>query len=236
MVTCPWDIDIADCCEPLDIEPDDPRVASIIAQVSAMLSAWSGYAYGGCRTVRPLDPCGECRSGCCASGDCIVLHTASDVLEVRIDGEVVDPDEYHYDVARGTLCAVPPLSWPNADPRFESVGSLEVDVRIGSEPDSWALAVANELACELLASCMNDKKCRLPKNATRVTAQGVTIEMTADELKYALPSVLSWVNTVNPHGSTRPARLFSAEARRGAVVGGRHSLPDGRRVARYRGF
>lgn len=219
---CPWPIDFNDCpgCrEPANAD----RLAAIAAQVTTMLSRWSGFAYGGCRTVRPLDPCGECRTGCCASGDCIVLHDASGVTEVRIDGVVVPPEDYHFSAARGTLCAVPPLRWPTRDNLYSPVGTLEVDVRVGAEPDAWALAVASELACELWKSCAGDKSCRLPKNVTRITAQNVTVELTQDEAKYALPAVAAWVNTVNPARAVVPARIFSPEADRARATGARRS-------------
>lgn len=217
MASCPWPIDIEACCEETGLDPELPedaaKIERVIEQVSIMMSRWSGFHFGGCRTTRPLDPCGECRSGCCASGDCITLHDASGVSEVRMHGEAVDPAEYHYDASQGTLCAVPPLTWPTRDPRFESVGSLEVDVMIGQEPDAWALAVAAELTCELLLSC-SGKKCRLPQNATQVSGQGIVITLSEDTLKYALPAVVSWVNTVNPANAVSPSRIFSPEARR----------------------
>lgn len=216
MATCPWPLDLDACCSDTGLDPENPDDMALIErvteQVSIMMSRWSGFHFGGCRTTRPLDPCGECRGGCCASGDCITLHDASGVSEVRLNGEVVDPAEYHYDPGTSLLCAVPPLRWPNRDPRFESVGSLEVDVMIGQEPDAWALAVASELACELILSCRGGK-CRLPRNATQVSGQGIVITLSDDELKYAIPNVVSWVNTVNPAGASSPARIFSPEAR-----------------------
>lgn len=220
MVDCPWPIDVEDCCESTGLDPENPddaaKIAAVIAQVSIMLSRWSGFAYGGCKTVRPLSPCGECRTRCCLDGDCIVLHDVSEVLEVRVHGEVVE--DWHFDPARGILCAVPPTQWPTADPRFEDVGALEVDVRIGAEPDAWALAVANELACELLLSCQK-KQCRLPRNATTVTSQGVTITLTREEIEHLIPAASAWVAAVNPAGATAPARVFSPEAMTNRIVG-----------------
>lgn len=220
MATCTWPIDVESCCKPIDLEVNDPRVLSIIEQVSEMMTRWSGFRVGGCKTVRPLDPCGECRSGCCASGDCIVLHDATSVTEVRVFGEVIPADQWHFDGARGVLCAVPPLEWPNRDARFEDVGALEVDTLVGEAPDAWALAVAQELACELITSCTGGK-CRLPRNVTQVTGQGVTIQMSEDDLKYALPAVVSWARTINPLGAASPARMFSPEADRARVMGAR---------------
>lgn len=216
MAECPWELDVSQCCTETGLDPEDPsdaaKISSVVQQVSEMMARWSGFAYGGCATVRPLDPCGECRSGCCASGDCIKLHNAADVTEVRILGEVVPETDWHYDVATGMLCAMPGLTWPKRDPRYQAVGSLEVDTLTGSVPDAWALSVGSELACELLLAC-GGKRCRLPSNATTVTSQGITITLRQDELLYSLPSVISWVNSVNPLRASRPARMLSPELR-----------------------
>jgi len=219
MAICIWPIDITECCEQVNIDPADPRIAATIAQASEMMTRWSGYAYGGCRTVRPLSPCGECRSGCCSNGDCIVLHDAAAVTAVRMSGTIVPPADYYYDAARGTLCHVTPSRWPTADPRQEDVGTLEVDTLIGSPPDAWALSVATALACEMLRSCMGDDQCRLPANATQVTNAGITITLSDDEILHALPEVSRWALTINPARATMPGRIFSPEANRARVVG-----------------
>ena len=218
----PWQVDLSACCRGTGLDPDNPadaaRIDSAVAQVSSMLNAWSGRAYGGCRTVRPLDPCGTCRGGCCSSGDCIVLHDATTVMAVRIDGVPVNNAYWHFDGARGILCAIPPYSWPSYDPRFEATGSLEVDIQSGATPDAWALAVAAELTCEILLSCAGSK-CRIPRNATQVSSQGVTITLTEDEIRYAIPSVAAWVASVNPASAVLPARIFSPEASTQRVQG-----------------
>ena len=214
MADCLWPIDVADCCADTGIDPATEdgakRIQSVVAQVSAMMARWSGFAFGGCRTIRPLDPCGECRGGCCGSGDCIQLHAVSAVTEVRVHGAEVPETDWHFDPGTGLLCATPGLTWPNRDPRYQSQGSLEVDALTGSAPDAWALAVATELACELLKSCAG-KKCRLPSNVTQINGQGITIQMKPDELMYSLPSVIALVTAINPHRATAPARVFSPE-------------------------
>lgn len=221
MALCPWPIDVETCCVETGLDPEKPadaaKIASVVTQVTQMMALWSGFRFGGCRTVRPLSPCGVCRYGCCSSGDCLALHDTSGVTEVRLYGEVVPDVEYHFSAEHGMLCAVPPRRWPVRDALFENVGSLEVDTLIGEQPDEWALSVAAELACEILRSCAG-KDCRLPKRATSVSSQGVTITIQPDELMYSIPNVIAWVNSVNPHRATAPARIFSPEAKRAAVT------------------
>ena len=186
-------------------------IDSIVAQVSQMMTLWSGYQFGGCRTDRPLDPCGECRTGCCAQGDAIVIHNATKVLEVRVFGEVLSTSEYVYSTARGVIYRAGGQKWPARDVRSKNPPALEVDVQIGKDPDAWALSAASALACELLLSA-GGKKCRLPKNASVVSAQGVTISIPEAELRFLLPEVATWVRAHNPMGAITPARVFSPEA------------------------
>lgn len=234
MRTCDWPLNPEDCCDPADAPPPE-RVAQVIAVVSAMMSRWSGYSIGLCsETVRPLDICPTCRSWCCGGKDGIRLSSSDgspvwSVDEVRIDGVPLDPSEYRYDREQGMLWRVSG-GWPTSDdhslPDTET-GTFSVDIQTGSEPDAWALWVANTLACEMLRDCIGDSKCRLPRNATQVSAQGVTIQLSDDEIQHFLPEVSAWVSAVNPHQAKVPARVMSPEvsrARRGERRSGRTPL------------
>ena len=234
MRECSWDLDAEDCCEPSE-SPGEERVEQLISVVSAMMSRWSGYTIGACtETVRPLDICGECRGWCCGGRDGIRLSSndgspVSAVTAVRVDGVPLDESEYRYDAARGMLWKVGG-AWPMRDDRgLEDTepGTFAVDVVTGAEPDAWALWVANVLLCEMIRDCIGDSQCRLPRNATQVSGQGVTIQLTDDEIQHSLPEVSAWVAAVNPHGARLPARIISPEvsgrrrgerSRRGALA------------------
>lgn len=214
---CCWPLDVEACCKrsslDLTVPEDAAKAHQIIRQVSVMLSTWSGFRFGGCKTIRPSEPCGSCRPRSCIQGDCIILHDASSVVEVRVDGDPVEG--WTFDPVRGILCS--DEGWPTTS--LGDIPTLEVDVMIGEEPDAWALAVGNEIACELIKACVGDKSCRLPRNATTVTSQGVTVALSLDEITYIMPSVIQWVRAINPVRATRPARVLSPEANRAKVVG-----------------
>lgn len=53
------------------------------------------------------------------------------------------------------------------------------------EPVKWA---AEELACQLVKRCLG-AECDLPANATRITSEGVTIEIDTADGKFGLPIV-----------------------------------------------
>ena len=221
MRTCQWSIDLDDCCEalPSPLEPNDPKVMRVIETVSAMMSRWSGYSVGLCsETVRPLNICPECRSFCCGGRDGIRLSSSDgspvhSVTEVLLDGAPLDESEWRYDREQSTLWRVGG-SWPVRDDRgleLSEPGTFGVEIVTGSEPDGWARWAATQLACEMLSAC-SGAKCRLPRNATQVSAQGVTIQLSDEEIQFMIPEVAAWVAAVNPHKARVPARIFSPEA------------------------
>lgn len=227
---CSWPVDTSACCPP-DTDDSPEHVAlveSTVARVSAMLTRLSGYSVGQCvATVRPLDACSGCRRSCCGGADGIRLVGpeslwVDSVTEVRDGITVVDPSTYRWDVPEQTLWRVPPDRWPSRDTRWDDCGTGSafcVDVTVGSEPDAWALQVAATLTCELINACTGGK-CRIPKNATQVSAQGITITLSDEELMGLLPEVAGWVKSVNPHKSVLPARVFSPDLDQQGTRGG----------------
>jgi hypothetical protein len=230
-LVCCWPIDTDACCPPGNTSGEDVELAERMAEVaSTMLARLSGYTVGQCSTtVRPLDVCPVCRSWCCGGADGIPLagpdgRVVWDVEAVHIGEDTLDPSEYRWDRDHGTLWRVPPDTWPTRDARWAECGepgAFCVDVIIGAPPDAWALQVANTLTCELMLSCTGGK-CRLPRNATQVTGQGVTVQLRPDDINLLLPEVSAWVAAVNPHGARLPARVYSPEAR--AATGADSSL------------
>lgn len=193
-------------------EPTTPEEQAALEAASKtagdILHILSGQMVGTCEEVlRPIgECCGRCRGRCrCAgSGDRIRLQSSfgpvSAVTQVKVDGVVQLTDTYRYYPSGQVLYRVPNDLWPRVDRKWAGCDDPEtmcVTVQVGNEPDDWALAVHRELTCELLASC-NGGKCRLPKNATQVVGQGITVTLTPVELKQFIPAVAAWVAAVNP--------------------------------------
>lgn len=211
------DLCVSGCTIPADTDPDLLEQASILA--GNILRTLSGNRVGTCAdTIRPLSECGVCRGYCrCGSGDRIRVLSSNgpvvEVVQVNVDGAPVDPSEWRFYPSGQLLYRVPPDVWPTKDVKWADCGDPDtmcVDVLVGSEPDAWALSVHAELTCELLLSCAGDE-CRIPTNATQVSGQGVTITLSADELKGFIPSVAAWVAAVNPNSATQPTRVYSPD-------------------------
>lgn len=217
-LNCPWPLDVTQCCESLT-EDDAELIESAIAQASALMSRLSGYTIGQCSdVVRPLGICKRCRSWCCGGTDGIRLIAKdglpiSEVSRVRIGATVQLASTWRFDEETQMLWAVPPNVWPRRDERWAAEGTGEafvVDVVTGVEPDAYSRAVGTLLACEIVRSCKG-QKCRLPKNATQVIGQGVTVTLSDEEIKTLLPEVGGWMQMVNPYNATLPARVFSPD-------------------------
>lgn len=206
------------CTIPDDIDPDVLTSASV--QAGTILYTLSGQRVGQCAdTVRPLNECG-CRNTCvCANaGDRVRLYSPrgpiTAVEGVDVGGVPVDPSEWRFYPSGQTLYRVPPTVWPQRDLKWGDCGDPDtmcVNVLIGNPPDPWALSVHAELTCELIKSCTDTKGCRLPRNATQVTGQGITVQLSPTELKQFLPSVAGWVAAVNPDNAQTVTKVFSPD-------------------------
>lgn len=211
---CVWDLDLSDCCNNVStVSPD--KVTAAATSATQIMSMLSGGYYAGCpETLRPLGECNICRrTPCCGSPDRVKLHAKapiSSVSEVRLDGVVLDPAGYRFTPSTQLLYRVNPDIWPRRDNPSDAVGSLEVDVIVGMVPDAYTLSVAKSLACELVKSAC-DVKCRIPKNATQVGAQGVTVTLDVSQFKTLLPEVAAWADLVNPYDKKNPVALWSPD-------------------------
>lgn len=216
---CLWPIDPSDCCDPPDESGDLSLLDKMIAAVSAMMTRWSGYRIGVCvAELRPLGPCRTCRSWCCGGADGIQLRGpngmyVAEVTNVHVGGATLDPDMWRFDPQTQTLWRTPPGRFPDRDARWAEcgeAGAFCVDAVVGEEPDAWALDVAATLVCELVKSCTGGK-CRIPRNATQVSSQGVTITLRDTDINHMLPEVSAWVSAVNPSNAMLPGRVWSPD-------------------------
>lgn len=215
------------CSIPEGTDPDVLDAVSVKA--GEILHTLSGGRSGLCEDIlRPIGECcgmcaGRCR--CAGSGDRVRLQSSagpvSAVTEVKVDGVVVPPELWRYYPSSETLYRVPDELWPRVDRKWAGCDQPEtmcVTVQIGYEPDGWALSVHAELVCELLKSCAG-AQCRIPKNATSVNAQGISITLTPVEAKQFLPSVAGWVAAINPDSAGNVSRVYSADTAMGGGQG-----------------
>lgn len=126
-----------------------------------------------------------------------VTGPVTDVLEVRVAGDIVDPTNYtlmnqRWFVPQRPTTGDPALiPWPLQDYEYADGGerSWTIEVEHGAAPPAPLKMACAELACQLLRRQLGEE-CDLPDNATSITRGGVTVSLQARaEGKIGLPLV-----------------------------------------------
>lgn len=158
----------------------------------------------------------NCRPKC----EAYLLGPVDSIVEVVVDGEIVDPATYevqdgHWLVRVGEGC------WP-ACPDMETAGGFEVTYLQG-EPVPAVLGVAaRTLACEFVKGCTGGE-CRLPGRLQFIARQGITaqlvdVERLLDRNMTGVFEVDQVITALNPGAfHTRP-RVFSPDRPRPRTV------------------
>jgi len=191
---------------------------------------WMGSSWG-CDD----DPCG------CAPLSRVLLsgYPVREIIEVKIDGDVVDPNTYRLDGFRWLSRVRDPadpttaLSWPSCQatdlPDTED-GTFSVEYAYGQDPPLIGSQAAAALACQLYTACSGGVgDCEIPANAVRVTRQGVTIDKSATIAWFygkneesgwqtGIPTVDSFLNSFNRSGMQQRPRTWSPDGQRFARV------------------
>lgn len=168
--------------------------------------------------------CGRCVGDCSCSTLCEVIlpGPVDSIVEVLLDGAVVDPGEYlvldHRSlVARsdsgGCWPTCQDLSLPDSE-----VGTFSVRYLQGIPIPPGGIGTVSTLACEFGKACANVSGCRLPRRVQSVTREGVRLDfidpMTfLDDGLTGLYDVDLWIRAVNPGGLARGARVYSPDRR-----------------------
>jgi hypothetical protein len=165
---------------------------------------WEGLN-GGCKPLSRIKLAGSVR----------------EILEVKVDGSVVDPTTYRLDEERW-LVRKDGLKWPRCqllDRDDTEQGTFSVTYTYGRGLPLVAQQAASQLACEIFKACSGSEDCALPTGVTRVSRQGITFERAFLQRdrngiwRTGLGLVDLFLNTINPHGIPRRAIFFGANNR-----------------------
>lgn len=161
-----------------------------------------------------------CTSACCGTSACaVVLHgPVAEVTEVLVGGEVVSPSAYRVDVVQGAwlLVRTDGECWPvcqNMAAGPDEVDTFQVTYGLGTEvPEALAIATAI-LACEY-AKHLSGGVCSLPAKMTRLSRQGVEVEVAPPDPANGttgIKMVDDVVSTLNPGRLRQPPRVISLD-------------------------
>jgi hypothetical protein len=158
--------------------------------------------------------------GCLPLDSIPLAGAARAIVEVLIDGQIVDPDTYRLDERRRLVRMRDENGdrqfWPgcqNLDAEATEDGTFEITYEYGIDPPAAGVLAAKELACAIFSSspaAALDEECVLPNGVTKIVRQGVTWELVADAgwgylgksrgWRTGLPLVDLFLNSYNPTG------------------------------------
>jgi hypothetical protein len=194
----PWTTVDKLCCpdaEPVDCVTGEPVVATYAWTDDELIEAATGILFrqtcslfpGHCiLTVRPCPTCDCPRRHCgCGRYPFISLNDRYPVISVdavNVDGVTLDPGDYRVDDFH-RLVRLDGECWPRCNDLLlpdDQPRTFSVIYTAGRRPPVQLQMAAAELACELKRAC-NGLDCRLPQNVTRVSRQGVSMDISALE-------------------------------------------------------
>lgn len=157
--------------------------------------------------------CGGCGGYCGASGAAILLpnRPVISVQLVTIDGEPFA--DWRLD-SPGWLVRTDGGSWPTCqDITSDSTeaGTWEISYTYGKVPPEALRFAATILSSELVKACLGDAGCRIPAGAVTVQRQGISYDFNIAEGKTGLYEVDLVVETFNPAGVKRRARVYTPD-------------------------
>jgi hypothetical protein len=147
-------------------------------------------------------------------------YPVTEILEVKIDGVVVDPTGYRLDRRRRLVRLADadgtPRFWPacqRLDLEPTEAGTWSVAYAYGAPPPAAGRLAAFELAEQFFLAATNPGACRLPTGVTKLTRQGITIErllpMFAKDQRTGLVLTDAFLAAYNPSGLRRRPTIRS---------------------------
>lgn len=155
---------------------------------------------------------------CAATCEAKMPYPVAEILEIRVDGVVLDPTAYRLD--NGTIIVrTDGECFPecqNMDLPDSAEGTWSVTLRPGEPlPRSGAIA-AGRLACEFAKACAGDSDCALPEQLISLSRNGVEVQV-ADPSTFldngltGIQEVDLFIRTFNPAKLRARPRVFSPD-------------------------
>lgn len=164
--------------------------------------------------------CGSCYDSCsCRRIPEIKLPVTPVVRidEVKVDGVILDPSAYRIDNHQ-FLVRLGGERWPSSQDLLADdtePNTFSVQYVYGTFPPPAGVLAASVLACELILACTPglSGKCRLPRNVTSVSRQGISFQLLRDSgilnLATGIAEIDFFIQTYA--GPKRNAQIFSPD-------------------------
>lgn len=212
------------CQQPSGYDSTFSRMNDAVPRGINRYRAW-GFSSGcGCRTT----------CGCGIAEVRLGAYPVREIVSVVVDGTELDPSEYRLDehrtLVRLTVDGHNP-GWPvsqNLSLSDDDVGAWAVTFLWGRMPPPQGVSAAAVLAVELALGCRPDlaDRCRLPRQATSISGEGVAIVLNPSDFldpatgKLGIWEVDSFVAAYNPNHVDRNGSVWTPRTRVGRFVSG----------------
>lgn len=198
----------------------------------------TGWLWDPQRPDQPLNPyldergkwfnfgCGCARQDCGCQAPCSIRlpGPVNSVVEVRVDGAVLPPQEYTLRRRSGygelwRAGGQDGPCWPTCQDLEKDItepGTFSVLYLRGRAVPAAGMRALGSLANEIYKQCTGAKGCRLPERVQTVTREGITYEMFdpgewLEKGFTGLRDVDTWIATVNPNSLRQPSAVFSLD-------------------------
>ncbi len=163
--------------------------------------------------------CGGCVGSCSCNPLSVALlpSPVASITQVKLNGAVLPVSGYRVDNYR-ELIRLGGGTWPICqamDQPDTADNTWSVTVSVGEAVPTIGKYAVGELACEIMKACAG-LACAIPRNATSVTRQGVTIDMPSlfellDRGLVGLYWVDLFISTYNPHGLKARPQVYDID-------------------------
>jgi len=163
--------------------------------------------------------CGGCSGTCSCTEMSIALlpSPVASVVSVKINGQTLPVTGYRVDNYR-ELVRLGGFTWPICQDMTlpdTADNTWSVTVSVGEEVPTIGRMAVGELAMEIMRSCLGEA-CAIPRNATSVTRQGITIDFPTiydllDRKLLGLYNADLFISTYNPHGLTARPQVYDVD-------------------------
>lgn len=172
---------------------------------------WNGVWYNICGTCF-----GSC--SCTLIDEAFLPAPTREVIEVKLDGVVMDPSRYRVDENR-KLVRTDGQLWPMCQDMAaadDQPGTWSVTITVGEDVPLLARRAVGQLAAELAKDCAGES-CMLPYEITSLSRQGVNLSFgSPNEVDPVVGQLnLQWVslfiNTYNPNKLAHRAKAYDVD-------------------------
>ena len=163
-----------------------------------------------------------CGGGCTCRARCeaYLPGSVAEILEVKVDGVVIDPAAYRLDNHSGpVLVRTDGECWPECQDMNlldDEAGTFSIRYTPGAPLPRIGQIAAGELACQFAKACAGAGDCTLPQQLQSLSRNGVQVEVVDPNLLMdngltGYPNVDLFIKAVNPRRLQRGPRVLTPD-------------------------